>query len=119
METKSCNAGTLPVYFGPLLAQLKFKRIGTHFGRFKGRGGSLLHGRALSSGRAEGFLHGEGCSPRRAARPARLHLTRGPTSIHKLVPWGHLGLLGILGDPEGHMVQNQALEAQMAQNQTA
>ena len=83
-------------------AHLKFKRIGTHFGRSKGSGGSLLHGRALSSGRAEGYLHGEGCSPRRAARP--LHVCTSPGGQPLYINWYH-------GDTWGSLVSWGILRA--------
>ena len=93
---KSCDGGSW-VNFS---IHLKFKRIGTHFGRPKGDGGSLLHGRAFSLGRAEGSLHGEACSLRRTENPLHvctslgcqslyIYWTHGPEIIH----FGNLGSL--------------------------
>ena len=48
---------------------LKFKRIGTHFGRAWVTRVALLHGVTFTPERAEGSLHGEGCLQRRARIP--------------------------------------------------
>ena len=56
---------TLYVFFH----HLKFKRIGTHFGRAWVTRVALLHGVTFTPERAEGSLHGEGCLQRRARIP--------------------------------------------------
>ena len=50
-------------------------------------GGSLLHGKAFSLGRAEGSLHGEACSLRRTENPLHVCTSLGCQSLY--IYWTH------------------------------